>query len=80
MIFYREDSPRYQMIGEAYIDSAFVYAHRADPDAKLFYNDYNSIFGWKRNKIFDLVKRQKENNTPFPEMMFKWISLAGIGR
>ncbi|WP_186756541.1 endo-1,4-beta-xylanase [Echinicola salinicaeni] len=64
LIFYREDSPWYQMIGESYIDSAFVYAHRADPDAKLFYNDYNSIFGWKRDKIFELVKRLKENDIP----------------
>lgn len=63
-IIYREDSPWYKIIGESYIDSAFVYAHRADPDAKLFYNDYNSIFSWKRNKIFDLVKRLKDNNIP----------------
>ena len=26
--------------GEDYIDSAFVWAHQADPDALLFYNDY----------------------------------------
>ncbi|MFC0657767.1 endo-1,4-beta-xylanase [Mongoliitalea lutea] len=63
-IIYREDSPWYKIMGPAYIDSAFVYAHRADPDAKLFYNDYNSIFSWKRNKIFDLVKRLKDNNIP----------------
>ena len=27
-------------IGDDYIDSAFVYAHRADPDAVLYLNDY----------------------------------------
>ncbi|MCH7396621.1 endo-1,4-beta-xylanase [Belliella sp. DSM 107340] len=64
VIEYREDSPWYQMIGETYIDSAFVYARRADPNAKLFYNDYNSIFSWKRNKIYNMVKRLKDNNIP----------------
>ncbi|MFD2034744.1 endo-1,4-beta-xylanase [Belliella marina] len=64
VIEYREDSPWYQMIGETYIDSAFVYAHRADPDAKLFYNDYNSIFSWKRHKIYNMVKRLKDNGIP----------------
>ncbi|MCH7410550.1 endo-1,4-beta-xylanase [Belliella sp. DSM 111904] len=63
-IIYREDSPWFKIMGPAYIDSAFVYARRADPDAKLFYNDYNSIFSWKRNKIYDLVKRLKDNGIP----------------
>ncbi|WP_209330865.1 endo-1,4-beta-xylanase [Lunatimonas salinarum] len=63
-IIYREDSPWYQIMGESYIDSAFVYARRADPDAKLFYNDYNAIFSWKRDKIYNLVKRLKDNNIP----------------
>jgi len=29
-----------QVIGDDYIDSAFVWAHRADPDAKLYLNEY----------------------------------------
>lgn len=29
------------IVGADFIDSAFVYAHRADPDCKLFYNDFN---------------------------------------
>lgn len=63
-IIYREDSPWYKIFGESYIDSAFVFARRADPNAKLFYNDYNSIFSWKRHKIYNLVKRLKDNNIP----------------
>lgn len=64
VINYREDSPWYKIAGPSYIDSAFVYARRADPDAKLFYNDYNSIFSWKRYKIYDMVKRLQANNIP----------------
>lgn len=30
----------YRYIGRDFIDSAFVWAHKADPDAKLYYNDY----------------------------------------
>ena len=29
-------------IGPEYIDLAFQWAHEADPDALLFYNDYNA--------------------------------------
>ena len=29
-----------QAIGDDYVDSAFVYAHQADPDAELYLNDY----------------------------------------
>ncbi|WP_243346426.1 endo-1,4-beta-xylanase [Parabacteroides sp. FAFU027] len=62
---YRKDSPWYKICGDAsYIDSAFVYAHRADPNAKLFYNDYNEIYGWKRNKIYNLVKGLKDRGIP----------------
>ncbi len=31
----------YNVIGEDYIAKAFNYAHKADPDAILFYNDFN---------------------------------------
>lgn len=32
-------------IGREFIDSAFVWAHKADPDAKLYYNDYSLEWG-----------------------------------
>ncbi len=35
----------YQYIGRDFIDSAFVWAHKADPDAKLYYNDYSLEWG-----------------------------------
>ena len=38
---FREDTIWYQTLGIDYIEKAFRYAHEADPDAVLFYNDFN---------------------------------------
>ena len=53
-----------QIIGEEYIARAFEYAHAADPDALLFYNDYNEINPVKREKIIRLVKSLKDAGVP----------------
>ncbi|PAD78614.1 endo-1,4-beta-xylanase [Paenibacillus campinasensis] len=50
--------------GEEFIAKAFEYAHDADPDALLFYNDYNESFPAKRDKIYSLVKSLKERDVP----------------
>ncbi len=61
--FYRP-SPWYRIVGEEYITRAFQYAHEADPDALLFYNDYNEIDPVKREKIVKLVTNLKKAGVP----------------
>ena len=53
-------------IGEDFIDSAFVWAHRADPSAILYINDYGVEFmgSTKTEAYFNLVKRLKESGLP----------------
>ena len=60
---YRE-SEFYKIIGEEYIERAFEYAHAADPQAKLFYNDYNTENALKRDRIYQLVKKLKDKGVP----------------
>lgn len=62
-VFYRP-SPWYDIIGEEFIAKAFEYAHAADPDALLFYNDYNTESPAKRDKIIKLVKSLKAAGVP----------------
>jgi len=52
-----------------YIDVAFKTARAANPQAKLFYNDYNiaSSTGWsaqKSQKVYDLVKSMVQRGIP----------------
>lgn len=61
---YLRNSLYQQIIGEEYIAKAFQWAHEADPDALLFYNDYNEISPVKREKIYRLVKSLKEAGVP----------------
>lgn len=54
----------YQIAGEEYIEKAFQYAHEADPDAKLFINDYNTHESGKSQAMYNLVKRLKAKGIP----------------
>ncbi|RRN76119.1 endo-1,4-beta-xylanase, partial [Pseudoxanthomonas sp. SGD-10] len=57
-----------EIIGEDFVEKAFEYAHEADPDAKLFYNDYNSERPEKVERIYTLLKRLKDKNIPIHGM------------
>ncbi len=61
---YLRPSQWLNICGEDYIAKAFEYAHEADPDAQLFYNDYNEISLVKRDKIYRLVKSLKDAGIP----------------
>jgi endo-1,4-beta-xylanase len=50
----------YEIIGDDYIEKAFEYAHEADPDAELYYNDYNNEEPLKRAGVINIVKNLKE--------------------
>ncbi|MEN2985032.1 MAG: endo-1,4-beta-xylanase, partial [Dictyoglomaceae bacterium] len=54
----------FEIIGPEYIEKAFIWAHEADPNAKLFYNDYDTENPRKRHLIFNLVKNLKEKGIP----------------
>jgi endo-1,4-beta-xylanase len=54
----------YEILGEEYIEKAFEYAHQADPEARLFYNDYNTENAAKRAKIYQLVKKLTSKGVP----------------
>ncbi len=58
------ESPMYKIAGEEFIYKAFEYAHEADPDALLFYNDYNDAEPAKSQRIYNLVKRMKDAGVP----------------
>jgi endo-1,4-beta-xylanase len=72
-------TPWLKIIGEDYIVKAFQYAHEADPQAELYYNDYDLEEAPKRRGALALIKKllaqkipikavglQGHNNMTFP--------------
>lgn len=55
-----------QAIGDDYADSAFVYAHQADPDAELYLNDYGVELQGKAKSaaFYNLALRLKNAGIP----------------
>ncbi len=62
----RSDSPFNRIIGSPeYILMAFKWAHEADPNAELYYNDYNlDASDFKRANCVELIKYLKANGAP----------------
>ncbi|AFN75725.1 family 10 endo-beta-xylanase [Melioribacter roseus P3M-2] len=58
-----------EIIGEDYIEKAFEFAREADPDAELYYNDFNTWHKAKREGIMRLIKN----------LLDKGIKIDGIG-
>lgn len=59
----------YEILGEDFIPLAFRYAHEADPDAELYYNDYNE---WYPGKVAAVIKMVKD-------MKARGIRIDGVG-
>lgn len=59
----------YRIVGKDFIKLAFQFAHEADPDAELYYNDYNEWFPDKRDSIVQMVRDLKADG----------IRIDGIG-
>jgi len=58
----------YEICGEDFVAKAFQYAHEADANALLFYNDYNEIDSVKREKIIKMVQGLQKAGVPVQGM------------
>jgi endo-1,4-beta-xylanase len=59
------DTPWRRLIGDDYVELAFQYAHEADPNALLFYNDYAAEgLGAKSDAVYALVKNFVKRGIP----------------
>ena len=59
----------YQIVGPEYVELAFRFAHEADPDAELLYNDYSMFHQGRRDAVVALVN----------DLKAKGIQVDGIG-
>src|SRR4029453_7044733 len=51
-------------VGPEFLTLAFKYAHEADPDARLYYNDYNIEVGPKHDSSMVLLRRLIKDGAP----------------
>ena len=63
------ETPWFKIIGPDYLEKAFQWAHEADPEAELYYNDYNMWHPGKRETVVHLVR----------QLLDKGVRIDGIG-
>ena len=69
----------YQKIGPDYVKMAFEFARQADPDARLYYNDY-SIEGLnaKSNAVYNMIRALKNEGEPIDGIGWQMHQLNGF--
>ncbi len=61
-----------ERMGNDYASKLFTWAREADPNVKLFYNDFNTEFETaKRNAMLNMVNNFKENSIPIDGIGFQ---------
>lgn len=60
---YRE-SNFYKLLGPDFIKLAFQFAHEADPNAELYYNDFSMTNPKKRAKVIEMIKMLQAGGIP----------------
>lgn len=63
------ESKLYKIIGPDFVKLAFRFAHEADPDAELYYNDYSMALPGRREGVVKMVKDMQKDG----------IRIDGIG-
>jgi len=58
------ESYTFNTCGWGILDSAFVWAHRADPDAKLYINEYNVVAAGETDRYVSLIKGMLARKVP----------------
>jgi endo-1,4-beta-xylanase len=70
-----------RILGDDFIEKAFQYAHEADPDAILRYNDFSLEDEPKRSAAFSLIKKLQSEGVPVTaiglqdHVQMKWPSV-----
>jgi endo-1,4-beta-xylanase len=66
-------SPFYEQMGDEYIKLAFRTARAADPDAKLFINDFGTERdSEKLNSLISMVEKMRGEGVPIDGIGFQW--------
>ena len=62
----------YDVLGKEYLEKAFIWAHEADPNARLFYNDYDCYEkNDKSDALYTMVKDFKSRGIPIQGIGFQ---------
>lgn len=75
---HRQKSIWVKTFGPEFIDMAFHWAHEADPDTKLYYNDYSiEAINPKSNAVYDLVAGLLQRGVPIHGVGFQYHMISG---